>query len=146
MLRDNLLYLRNLNGYSQEKLAEKIGISRQAYAKWESGESVPDVEKCARLASLYGVTVDSLLDKSAAGAAGRVPADEEGKRIWGSVILNERGQLVIPKAVRELFGLGGGSRLIMLSNGEGIALLPAERFEAKMKEIMNAAERETGEG
>lgn len=43
MLRDNLIMLRNINGYSQEQIAEKVGISRQAYAKWESGICLPDV-------------------------------------------------------------------------------------------------------
>ena len=37
MLKDNISRLRNVNGYSQEEVAEKIGISRQAYAKWEKG-------------------------------------------------------------------------------------------------------------
>ena len=50
MLTENLIILRNINGYSQEEIAEKIGISRQAYAKWESGATVPDIEKCMRLA------------------------------------------------------------------------------------------------
>lgn len=40
MLSDNLILLRTLKGYSQEEIAEKIGISRQAYAKWEKGESL----------------------------------------------------------------------------------------------------------
>ena len=50
MLKDNLIMLRNLRGYSQETIAEKIGISRQAYAKWESGATVPDIEKASLLA------------------------------------------------------------------------------------------------
>ena len=45
--------LRLKNGYSQEEVAEKIGISRQAYSKWEKGTTIPDVEKCAALADLY---------------------------------------------------------------------------------------------
>ena len=49
MLKDNLIMLRKLNGYSQEQIAEKINISRQAYAKWESGVTVPDIEKAARM-------------------------------------------------------------------------------------------------
>ena len=61
MLRDNLLMLRSIHGYSQEEVAGKIGISRQAYAKWESGATVPDVEKCARLAHVYGTTVGVIL-------------------------------------------------------------------------------------
>ena len=42
MLKENLVMLRNIHRYSQEDIAEKIDISRQAYAKWESGATVPD--------------------------------------------------------------------------------------------------------
>ena len=49
MLKDNLGMLRNIHGFSQEAIAEKIGISRQAYAKWETGATIPDVEKCGLL-------------------------------------------------------------------------------------------------
>lgn len=49
MLNDNLIMLRNVHGFSQEDVAEKIGISRQAYAKWEKGTTVPDIEKSKRL-------------------------------------------------------------------------------------------------
>ncbi|MGX8699162.1 MAG: helix-turn-helix transcriptional regulator, partial [bacterium] len=60
MWKENIVMLRKLNGFTQEELAEKIGISRQAYAKWESGATVPDLEKAARLAEVYGVTLDAL--------------------------------------------------------------------------------------
>lgn len=53
--------LRNIHGLYQEEIAEKIDISRQAYAKWESGATVPDIEKSKRLADIYGVTIDSLI-------------------------------------------------------------------------------------
>ena len=51
MLKDNLVMLRNIHGFSQEAIAEKIGISRQAYAKWETGATVPDIENahCLRM-------------------------------------------------------------------------------------------------
>ena len=61
MLKDNLALLRNMHGYSQEELAERIGISRQAYGKWESGATIPDIEKCQRLAEVYGTIIDSLV-------------------------------------------------------------------------------------
>ena len=51
MLKENLAMLRKIHGYSQEEVAEKVGISRQAYAKWERGTTIPDVEKCALRAS-----------------------------------------------------------------------------------------------
>lgn len=46
MFKDNILMLRNVFGYSQEEVAEKLEISRQAYAKWEKGNTVPDIKKC----------------------------------------------------------------------------------------------------
>lgn len=141
MLKENLLMLRNMYGYSQEQIAEKIGISRQAYAKWETGATIPDIEKCSLLAKVYGTTVDSLVTSETVGGTGiPVPPAPKGKNIWGSVTINERGQLVIPKAVRDKFGLTGGQRLIVLSDDrEGIALVPADRFEAKIKMVMEYA-------
>ena len=139
MLKDNLVMLRSINGFSQEEIAEKIGISRQAYAKWESGATVPDIEKCALLASVYGVTVDSLIQTASAEGIGIIPPVPAGKYIWGTVTVNDRGQIVIPKDAREKFGLAGGKRLVVLSDEEGIALLPAEAFENKMKRMMELA-------
>ena len=140
MLKENLIMLRNIHGFSQEMLAEKIGISRQAYAKWESGATIPDIEKCKRLADVYGITIDSLLKSETIDGKTAIPPAPKGKNIWGSITINERGQLVIPKAVRDIFGLTGGQRLIVLSDDqEGIALVPAEVFEAKVKEAMNFA-------
>lgn len=140
MLKENLIMLRNIHGFSQETLAEKISISRQAYAKWESGATIPDIEKCKRLADVYGITIDSLLKSETIDGKTAIPPAPKGKNIWGSITINERGQLVIPKAVRDIFGLTGGQRLIVLSDDqEGIALVPAEVFEAKVKETMNFA-------
>ena len=137
MLKENLIILRSIHGYSQEEIAEKIGISRQAYAKWENGSTIPDIEKCKRLSDLYGVTIDSLIKETTVDGKNVIPPPPAGKNIWGSVIINDKGQLVIPKAVRELFGLSGGQRLIVLSDEmQGIALVPAEMFEEKMKQAM----------
>lgn len=136
MLKDNLIMLRKLNGYSQEQIAEKIDISRQAYAKWESGATVPDVDKAALLAKVYGVTLDSLLKSETVEGLGMVPPAEKGKNIWGTVTLGDRGQIVIPKAARDHLGMMRGDRLIVASNEVGIALIPAEFFESKMQEIM----------
>ena len=140
MLKENLIILRNIHGFSQEEIAEKIGISRQAYAKWETGATVPDIEKCMRLAETYGVTIDSLVTTTTLDSGETVVPPPKGKNIWGSVTINERGQLVIPKNVREMFGLSGGQRLIVLTDEkEGIALIPAKTFEDKMKHAMEFA-------
>lgn len=136
MLKDNLVMLRKLNGYSQEQVADEIDISRQAYAKWETGATVPDVDKAARIAQFYGVTVDALLKTENVEGLGTLPPAPVGKNIWGSVSLGERGQIVIPKAAREHLDLDAGQRLIVASDENGIALIPAEHFEDKMRELM----------
>jgi AbrB family looped-hinge helix DNA binding protein len=137
MLKENLMMLRSLHGFSQEEIAEKIGISRQAYAKWESGATVPDIEKCALLAEVYGTTIDSLVKTQTEERVGMIPPPPAGKNIWGTVTMNDRGQIVIPKGARELFGLSGGTRLVVLSDEKGIALLPAEAFEESLKQVMD---------
>lgn len=139
MLKENLIILRNINGFSQEEVASKIGISRQAYAKWENGDAIPNIDKIAVLAEVYGVTIDSLVKPAQVEGIGNMPPAPAGKNIWGSVTINDRGQIVIPKPARDLFGLTGGQRIIVLSDERGIALVPADKFEADMKAIMEAA-------
>ena len=143
MLKENLVVLRRIHGYSQEEIAEKIGISRQAYAKWESGATVPDIEKCSLLARVYGTTLDSLVRTESVEGIGVLPPAPVGKNIWGAVTISDRGQIVIPKGARERFALTGGQRLIVVSDERGIALIPAEFFEEIVKkgmELMVAAD------
>ena len=123
----------------KKRLQKKSVFPVRQYAKWESGATVPDIEKCKRLADFYDVTIDSLLKTTTEDKIGIIPPAPKGKNIWGSVAINERGQIVIPKATREKFGLSGGQRLIVLSDNDGIALIPAETFEAKMKAVMEYA-------
>ena len=58
---NRLQQLRKENGYSQDALAEKLGLSRQAISKWERGESSPDTDNLIALAELYHMTLDQLL-------------------------------------------------------------------------------------
>ena len=137
MLKDNLIMLRKLNGYSQEDVAKRIGMTRQAYAKWERGETTPDVEKAALLADIYGMTIDRLMKSIDNEGVNVIPPAPPGKNIWGTVTIGERGQIVIPKAARDKFGFKSGDRLIVASDEVGIALLPTAFFEEKMREIMD---------
>ena len=50
MFKDNLVQLRKMKSMTQEDIAEEVGVSRQSVAKWESGESIPDLEKSRLLA------------------------------------------------------------------------------------------------
>lgn len=91
------------------------------------------------MADFYDVTIDGLLKNETEDKIGIIPPAPKGKNIWGSITINERGQVVIPKAAREKFGWTGGQRMIVLSDDEGVALIPAETFENKMKTVMEYA-------
>ena len=58
---DKLIALRKKSGWSQEELAEKLGVTRQSVSKWEGAQSVPDIDKILQLSRLFGVTTDYLL-------------------------------------------------------------------------------------
>ena len=61
MLADKIITLRKKAGWSQEELAEKLDVSRQAVSKWEAAQSVPDLDKILKLSELFGVSTDALL-------------------------------------------------------------------------------------
>ncbi len=61
ILADKIIRLRKKNGWSQEELADKMNVSRQAVSKWESAQTIPDLEKILQLSILFGVTTDYLL-------------------------------------------------------------------------------------
>ena len=65
ILADKLIELRKKNGWSQEDLAERLGVSRQSVSKWESGASIPDLDKILKMSSLFGVSTDFLLKDAA---------------------------------------------------------------------------------
>ena len=62
MFKDNLVSLRKMHGFSQDELSEKIGVSRQTLSKYETGESLPDIEKCKLLAEVLDVSLDDLVN------------------------------------------------------------------------------------
>ena len=61
MIGEKIAELRKQNNMSQEELAEKLGISRQSVSKWESGQSLPDIEKLPVLSDLFHVSIDYLV-------------------------------------------------------------------------------------
>jgi AbrB family looped-hinge helix DNA binding protein len=121
----NLIELRKMNNYSQEELAERIGVSRQTLSKYETGESLPDIEKCKLLAEVFSVTIDDLIsyEKNDAENMGYgIPP--KGKHIFGMVRVGDKGQIVIPAKARKIFDIVPGDMLIVLGDeGQGIALI-----------------------
>ena len=116
MISRNLKSLRKKNQYTQEEIAEKINVSRQSVAKWENWESNPDIESCIKLANLYNVKLDDLVNHSEEETGIGVPP--KGKFFFGSVVVGERGQIVIPKEARIVFNINEGDKLLILGDEE----------------------------
>ena len=76
ILAEKITLLRKRNGWSQEELAEKVGVSRQAISKWESAQSTPDLKRVMMLSEVFGVTTDTLLKDDAGEDELPVPAGE----------------------------------------------------------------------
>ena len=75
ILADKIIDLRKKAGWSQEELAEKLGVSRQSVSKWEGAQSIPDMNKILQLSELFGVSTDYLL-KDSLEAAETVPSQD----------------------------------------------------------------------
>ena len=128
MFGDNLMEFRKYHAMSQEELAERIGVSRQTLSKYETGESLPDIEKCKALADVFGITVDDLIsyEKSSGMGLGIPP---KGKHIFGMVKVGDKGQVVIPAKARKIFRIKPGDNLVVLGDeGQGIAMIKEENL------------------
>ena len=86
ILSEKIIMLRKKYGWSQEELAERLDISRQSVSKWESGASIPDLERIVSMSQLFGVTTDYLLKdemEETEFADGMTPEITEGKSDHG---------------------------------------------------------------
>ena len=128
MFKDNIVNLRKLHDMTQEDLAESVGVTRQAIAKWESGETVPDLEKCRLLAETFGVSLDDLANYDPEENMG-VDVPPKGKHLFGLVTVGEKGQIVIPAKARKMFDINPGDSLVVLGDeGQGMAIMKSELF------------------
>ncbi|MCR4990481.1 MAG: helix-turn-helix transcriptional regulator [Lachnospiraceae bacterium] len=130
MFCDNLVHMRKINKLTQEDIAEKVGVSRQSVAKWESGESIPDLDKCKQLADIFGVSLDDLANYEQDEDLGFI-VPPKGKHLFGLVTVGDKGQIVIPAKARKVFEISAGDQLVVLGDeGQGIAIVKAENFLA----------------
>ena len=134
MLSENLYNLRKLHKLSQEQVAERLGVSRQAVAKWETGETAPDIHNCVALARLYDVSVDDLVNYDSAGSGMMIPP--KGKHLFGVVTVGDKGQIVLPKQARKIFHIQAGDQLVVLGDeAQGIAIIKADEMLGLMNEM-----------
>ena len=140
MISENIVSMRKIRGFSQEALAEKVGVTRQTVSKWEVGESLPDLEKAAALAEALGVSVDELISYDQKKS--QLPMPPKGKHMFGMVTVGDKGQIVIPAKARKIFDINSGDRLIVLGDeDQGLALMSEKKFMEFVKAVI-----ETGGG
>ncbi len=121
MISMNIKYLRSKLGLSQEELAEKIGVSRQSVAKWENGDSLPDIQKCADMALLFEVSLDAFVMSPIDESVEINEEPTDGRYIFGLVKVGERGQVVIPKHARKVYDIKAGDKLLVVGDIRGMA-------------------------
>ena len=137
MFKDNLVQMRKLLQLTQEDLAEKLGVTRQSVAKWESGESIPDLDKCKQLADIFGVSLDDLANYEPEDNLG-VGLPPKGKHLFGLVTVGDKGQIVIPAKARKIFEISTGDQLVVLGDeGQGLALVKTSHFLSLANMVKN---------
>lgn len=139
MISENIVSMRKIRGFSQEALAEKVGVTRQTVSKWEVGESLPDLEKAAALAEALGVSVDELISYDQKNSS--LPMPPKGKHMFGMVTVGDKGQIVIPAKARKIFEINPGDRLIVLGDeNQGLALMSEKKFMEFAKTVLEMGE------
>ena len=130
MFKDNLVHLRKMRHLTQEDIAEKLGVTRQSVAKWETGDTIPDLDKCRVLAELFGVSLDDLANYEPENNLG-LGLPPKGKHLFGLVTVGDKGQIVIPAKARKMFDISPGDQLVVLGDEtQGLAVLKADYFLA----------------
>ena len=146
MFGKNLIQLRKMHQLTQEALAEKIGVTRQAVAKWESGDSVPDLQTGRKLAEVLNVSLDELVSFETDNSAGLM-MPPKGKHLFGIVTVGEKGQIIIPVKARKLFNIAPGDQMVVLGDEtqQGLALIKAENFLSLADMIRMQMKKEQGD-
>ena len=116
-------------------------------SEYETGESLPDIERCKRLADVFGVSMDDLVnyektDRENLGL--EVPP--KGKHVFGMVKVGDKGQIVIPANARKIFDIQPGDNLLILGDEEqGIAILKEKSFLEHLRLMERMRHIESGE-
>ena len=106
---EKLLKLRKARQWSQEELAERIGVTRQAVSRWESGSAKPDADKIVAICDLFGVSADYLLRESYQGEAAFTAVQPQSTALGNAVRNMTLGQWGALAAF-----LGGGAMMFIL--------------------------------
>lgn len=112
---------------TQEQLAEKMNVSRQSVAKWENGESVPDIAKCCELAKIFDMEIEDIASMFIQNYDTGLPHPKNRYLFGVSRIVDNK--IILPEEALNVFELKNGDDLIVLGDiTQGIALLPKKGY------------------
>ena len=101
ILADKIIELRKKNGWSQEELAEKLDVSRQSVSKWESAQSVPDMNKILKLSEIFGVSTDFLLkDEMETAEYVDIPSEADEEKTVRKVSMEEASAFINERKIQ----------------------------------------------
>ena len=125
MIGSNLRMLRSYSRYTLEDVAEIIGVSRQTIAKWEAGETYPDIENCVKLSALFKISLDAMV-KEPVQILAEEPNDK-GQYMFGIVKVGEDGSLPLPEKAKQLMEILPGDRMLLIGDkDQGIAMMKCD--------------------
>ena len=125
MIGSNLRMLRSNSRYTLEDVAEIIGVSRQTIAKWESGETYPDIENCVKLSALFKISLDAMV-KEPVQILAEEPNDK-GQYMFGIVKIGEDGSLPLHEKAKQLMEILPGDRMLLIGDkDQGIAMMKCD--------------------
>lgn len=110
--------LRLRHGMSQDALADKLGVSRQAVSKWERDEATPDLDKIIKLSELYGISLDALLKEEPQPAKTQQAPPQPHKADWNRILT--------------WGGLLGGSAMVVWGLTDAVGLMAYEQIASNM--------------
>ena len=110
--------LRLRHGMSQDALADKLGVSRQAVSKWERDEATPDLDKIIKLSELYGISLDALLKEEPQPAKTQQTPPHPHKADWNRILT--------------WGGLLGGSAMVVWGLTDAVGLMAYEQIASNM--------------
>lgn len=136
-IAENLRVLRTKSGRTLEEVADIIDVSRQSVAKWEAGDSYPDIDKCARLAKLYNVSLDALVNKSIDELLKEPTKDD--RYIFGVTKVREDGSIMLPKNAIDVLELKIDDALMVFGDKkQGLAIIKC----GEIKDFISGIESE----
>ena len=137
LFAETLKSLRMEKEMSQRDLAERIYVTRSAIAKWENGESIPDIMRCSQLAEIFDIDMDNVASMFIQRDINKA-MNAKRKFIFGKCRI-KHNRIVIPEDAQRVFGLKDGDELLLVGDiKQGMALIPISGVDDFVTQLDNA--------